>query len=235
MPIVKNDLFDYTNRYIYQDSDCFKFSLDSILLAEYVTLKGNNQLIVDMCAGNMSIPLILSKYTDSKIIGFEIQDNIYKLGLDSIKLNNLEQNLSIINDDINNIGNYYKPESIDIMVCNPPFFKVNETSYINDNKNLQIARHEIKLNLENIFQLSFKYLKNKGNLYMVHRAERLDEIISLGYKYHTYIKEVVPICTKKDNDPYMVLVKATKNAKPGIKIKKEICVENLTTYQHLFH
>ena len=71
MPIVKNDLFDYTNRYIYQDSDCFKFSLDSILLAEYIPVK-DNQSIVDMCAGNMAIPLILSKYTASKITGFEI-------------------------------------------------------------------------------------------------------------------------------------------------------------------
>lgn len=90
--LQKNDLFDYENRYIYQDGDFFKFSLDSILLAEYVDLPLDNKNIVDFCSGNMVVPLILSTYTNSKITGFEIQSEIYKLGLKSIKLNKLEKN-----------------------------------------------------------------------------------------------------------------------------------------------
>ena len=234
MTVVKNDLFDYTNRYIYQDSDCFKFSIDSILLAEYVTIKNDNEILVDMCCGNMAIPLIISKYTRAKITGFEIQKEVYNLGKDSIDLNGLNNQLSIINDDVNNIGNYYEAESIDTMICNPPFFKVNETSLVNEKESLKIARHELKLTLENVFQLAHKYLINKGCLYIIQRTERLDEIIALGYKYHTNIKEIVPICTKRGNDPYMVLIKAIKNSKPGTKLKKDIIVENLTSYQHLF-
>ena len=111
MAVVKNDLYDYTNRYIYQDSDCFKFSVDSILLAEYVQIKETNAKIVDMCCGNMAIPLIISKYTNSKITGFEIQKEIYKLGKDSIVLNNLENQLEIINDDVKNISKYYETDS----------------------------------------------------------------------------------------------------------------------------
>lgn len=234
MTVVKNDLFDYTNRYILQDSDCFKFSLDSILLAEYVTIKNSDKLIVDMCAGNMAIPLILSKYANTNIIGFEIQKSIYELGKKSIDINNLNKQIKIINDDIKNIQEYYSSDSIDILICNPPFFKINENSYLNANESLKIARHEVKLNLDNIFSIASKFLKNKGCLYIIQRAERLDEMLSLGYKYHTYIKEIQPILTKKDSDPYMVIIKAVKGSNPGTKLKHDICVENLTTYQHIF-
>ena len=59
--IVKNDLFDYQNRYIYQDSDFFKFSVDSILLSEFANKYPLNGKILDICTGNAVVPLILSK------------------------------------------------------------------------------------------------------------------------------------------------------------------------------
>ena len=148
---VKNDLFDYKNRYIYQDSGFFKFSVDSILLAEFAKIEKNDNIIVDMCAGNMAIPLILSTYTQKKITGFEIQSNIYDLGKKSIEVNGLSNQLTIINDDVKKIGNYFAKESIDIFLCNPPYFKCGDIKVINTTKELSYARHEIAINLEEIF------------------------------------------------------------------------------------
>ncbi len=231
--LVKNDLFDYEDRFIYQDSEYFKFSLDSILLAEYASEdKGHN--ILDMCAGNMAVSLILSKYINANITGFELMPEVFELGQKSIILNKLEDNLKIINDDVKNIGDYYSAEYFDAIVCNPPFFKTNENININKVKEKAVARHELSLTMEDIFKISRTYLKNKGNLYIVHRAERLDELITLASKYQINIKNIQLISTKKGENPRIVLVKAVKNSKQGVKINKEICIENLKTYKNIF-
>ena len=232
--LVKNDLYDYEHRYIYQDSEFFKFSVDSILLAEFANRDYENKKILDLCAGNMAIPLILSKYTDSQIIGFEIQNNVYKLGKQSIDLNNLNQQLMIINDDVENLGKYFVSEYFDIMVCNPPYFKVNDNKVVNNSKELSIARHELMLTLDDIFKLARTYLKNKGSIFLVHRVERLDEIINLGYKYQINVKEIQFISTKKGEKPRILLVRAVKNSKSGLKVNSEICIEDVKSYQNIF-
>lgn len=229
-----NDLYDYENRYIYQDTDFFKFSLDSILLAEYVDLPLKNKIIVDFCTGNMAIPLILSKYTDCKITGFEIQKNIYELGLNSIKLNKLEKQLNIINDDLKNIKKYFSTSTIDIITCNPPYYKISNDSLVNKNKTLSIARHEKKITLEDIFKISSIMLNNKGLLYLVHKCDRLDEIINYGFIYKLNVKKITLIKTKVNDYPTLVLVKCVKNSKPGIKIEDTLCINGLKTYKNLF-
>lgn len=84
--IVLNDLFDYDNLKIYQIKGNFKFSLDSILLAEYVKITKNTKNILDLCSGNAAIPLILSTKTKAKITAFEIQEHIYELGINSMNI-----------------------------------------------------------------------------------------------------------------------------------------------------
>lgn len=230
MKIVKNDLFDYKNRYIYQDKDGFKFSLDSILIAEYAHVKDNLK-ILDMCSGNAAIPLIISTKTKSNIVAFEIQEEIAALAKKSVELNGLENQIEVINDDVNNIANYFNKEYFDIIVCNPPYFK-NNSSIHNKEKIKAIARHEIKINLEQIFKISFDYLKNNGILYMSHRADRLDEVINIATKYNLNVKELILVQTK-NSDISMILVKCIKNSKNGIKIKV-LDVSKCSTYQHIF-
>lgn len=232
MKIVKNDLFDYKNRYIWQIQDGFKFSLDSILLAEY-TKVANNLNILDMYTGNAPVPLIISTRTNSNIVGFEIQKDIADLAQKSVLESKLEEQITIINDDIKNIGNYYTEESFDIITCNPPYFKEN-SSLVNKNDYKSLARHEIAINLDSIFSLGYKYLKNNGILYMVHRPERLDEIIILASKYKLNVKEIALIVTNKSMIPTLILVKCVKNSKNGLKFRKIYDVSKCTTYQHIF-
>ena len=231
---VKNDLFDYPNRYIMQIKDGFKFSLDSLLLAEFISLRQSDKLILDMCTGNAPVPLILSLKTDAKIIGFELQKDIAELAWESISINGLDKQIKVINDDVKNIDEFFKPNSFDVITCNPPYFKVNDDKNKNKNDYLTLARHEIAIDLETIFKLVNRFLKDNGNFYMVHRSERLDEIIIFANKYRLNVKEIQFISTKMNNNPSTILVKCVKNSKLGVKIKKEICVDNLSTYQHLF-
>ena len=102
--IVLNDLLNYNGLKIYQDTDSFCFSLDSVLLANFVTLNKNAKKIIDLGCGNAAIPLFLSTRTDSLITGVEIQKSIYDLAQKSIKYNKLDKKIDIINDDINNLS-----------------------------------------------------------------------------------------------------------------------------------
>ena len=232
-PKVLNDLFDY-GLSIYQIPGCFKFSLDSILLAEYIKITNKTKNILDLCTGNAAIPLILSTKTKAHIDAFEIQNIIYKLGFDSIKYNNLENQISIYNDDIKNISKYIINKKYDIITCNPPYFKCDENTNINEKEELAIARHEINIKLHELFKISSSYLNDGGEFYLVHRASRLDEIIIEASKNNLNVKNIELIKTKEDSKPYIVLVRCIKNSKYGVKIDNVKNINNLVTYKNLF-
>ena len=154
-----NYVLGYDNLKIYQNTEMFKFSLDSVLLANFVTINPSTKKILDIGTGNAIIPLILSTKTKSKITGVEIQKEVSNLATKSVKINNLDEQINIINKDINEYLKTDETEVYDVITCNPPFFKLNEKSIINESKCKQIARHEITLNLDNLIKIIKKLLK----------------------------------------------------------------------------
>ena len=115
-----NDLVGYDNLKIYQNDDWFKFSLESVLLPNFVSINPSTKSILDLCTGNAPIPLILSTRTNAHITGVEIQKDIYDLACKTIKINQLDNQIEIINDDILNIKDKYESDSFDIITVNPP-------------------------------------------------------------------------------------------------------------------
>ena len=158
---VINDLLGYKNLKIVQDTDWFSFSLDSVLLPNFVTLNKNVKKILDIGTGNAPIPLILSTKTDAEIYGIEIQKEVYEMARETIELNSLESKIKLINDDVNEIDKYFKPETFDVILSNPPYFKLNGKSKLNEVNTKAIARHEILLTLDQLLTVSSKLLKNK--------------------------------------------------------------------------
>lgn len=215
---VVNYLLGYKNLKIVQNTDMFNFSLDSVLLPNFVTLKKNTAKILDIGCGNAPIPLILATKTSAKIIGVEIQKDVYELALKTVKMNDLEKQIEIINDDINNIYTYFETESFDTVVCNPPYFKVATTPNINTIEYKTIARHEIKLNLEQIINIAKKVLKNNGNIAMVHRPERLSDIITIMRKNNIEPKRIRFVYPKETKEANILLIEGVKNGRPGLKI-----------------
>lgn len=232
--IVLNDLFDYEGLKIYQIKGNFKFSLDSIILAEYVKINNGTKNILDLCSGNAPIPMILSTKTNAKIDAFEIQEHIYDLGIKSIKYNNLDKQITLYNANVLEIDNYIKNKKYDIITCNPPYFKVENKDFINECDELAIARHEIKVDLESIFKIASQHLNDKGEFYLVHRVTRLDEIIIYANRYNLNVKNIELIKTKEENKPYIVLVRCIKNAKFGVKVNDIKNIENSVTYKGMF-
>lgn len=215
---VINYLLGFKNYFIVQDTQMFNFSLDSVLLPNFVTINKNINKILDIGCGNAPIPLILSTRTKAKITGVEIQKEVFDLAQKSVDINKLNNQIEIINADINDIYNQFETESFDIITCNPPFFKVNKDSNLNKNDYKTIARHEVKLNLDDIFKIAKKLLKNNGYIAIVHRPERLVDIITTMKKYNIEPKKVQFVYPKTNMEANILLVEGTKNGKEGLKI-----------------
>ncbi len=215
---VTNYLLGYKNLRIVQDSEMFSFSLDSVLLPNFVTLNKKISKILDIGCGNGVIPLILSTKTDAKIIGVEIQKNVFDLAKESIRINNKEDQITIINQDINDYYNTCETDTFDVITSNPPFFKYKETSNINKTDFKTIARHEVKLNLEQLFIIAKKLLKNNGVISIVNRPDRFVEIIELMRKNNIEPKRIRFVYPKKNKDANIMLIEGAKNGKPGLKI-----------------
>lgn len=219
---IKNYLLGYEDMYIYQDTDGFNFSLDSVLLANFVTLNKKTRTILDIGCGNAPIPLIMSTKIKSKIIGVEIQPKIFALAKKSVTLNNLDNQIEIINDDINKLYKNIESDSVDTITCNPPFFKLNGNSKLNNCDSKAIARHEINLTLEDIFKIAKKILKNNGNIAIVHRPERIVDIIILMKQNNIEPKRIRFVYPKKNKESNILLIEGTKNGKSGIKIESPL-------------
>jgi len=215
---VINYLLGYKDLKIVQDNEMFNFSLDSVLLPNFVTLNKKIDRILDIGCGNAPIPLILSTKTNAKITGVEIQKEVYDLAIESVNINKKENQINIINKDINDYYKEIETDSFDVITCNPPFFKYIETSNINKNDYKTIARHEVKLNLSQLFNIAKKLLKNNGVIAIVHRPERFVEVVEEMKKNNIEPKRVQFVYPKKNMEANIMLIEGSKNGKPGLKI-----------------
>jgi len=223
---VKNRLLNFDNMIIYQNDEWFTFSLDSVLLANFVNINLTDKKIIDFCTGNAPVPMLLSYRTKNDIIGVELQKEVYDLAVKSVKENKLENRIKIINGDIKNLSNLFDSDSFDIITCNPPYFKTENELLLNDNDIKTIARHEVKLNLEDIFIVARKLLKNGKKISMVHRPDRLIEIIDVMKKYGFEPKRMKLCYPKEGMDANILLIEGVKNGKSGLKIEPSLIIHN---------
>ena len=196
------------------------------MIPRFSVLK-NNMKIIDFCTGNAPIPIILSTLTDSNIIGVELQKEIYNLAVQSVKINNLEDRITLLNMNVLDIFNVYETDSFDLITCNPPYFRVNEFSNLNNNMIKSIARHEIEIKLEDICRISKKLLKNNGSLVLVHRTDRLSEIINMLLKYNLQPKRIRFLYPKEQENSNLVLIDARKNGNIGLKVLPPLICHNM--------
>jgi len=215
---VINDLVGYDNLKIVQNPDWFMFSLDSVLLPNFVTLNKNTKKILDLGTGNAPIPLILSTKTAEKIYAIEIQEDIYNMAKETVELNQLQEQITLINDDMKNLEKYFPYGSFNLITSNPPYFKKEEHSKYNNDLHKSIARHEVAITTAEIIEIAKKFLDNKGIFAMINRTARLIEIIELMRKNNIEPKKIRFIYPKKDKESNMFMIEGVKNGNPGLKI-----------------
>lgn len=212
---------------IIQNKDGFCFGMDSVLLSDFAKEIKKNSTILDMGTGTGILSILLSAKTqDTKITGVEIQQDVADMAQRSVQLNHLEERINIVCENIKELKKVYATGSFDAIVTNPPY-KKKGTGGINGNETKLISRHEITANLEDFIQIASYLLKDKGNIYMVHRPERLVDIMTNLRKYKIEPKVVKFVYPNQAKEPNLILVKATKNAKPFLKVEKPVYIYDL--------
>ncbi len=222
---VIHELLGYKHIKIIQNDDMFSFSVDSMLLANFVNVSQKTQKIIELGCGNGPILLFLTLKTTSPLIGIEIQEVIADMAKRSVSINNLENQITIINQDMKGIYKTIGANTCDIVICNPPYFKYQPASNINKNDYLTIARHEVKITLLEVISEAKKLLIDGGFFYLVHRAERFAEIISILTNEGFEIKRAQFVYSKiSSNEALFVLIEAKKNGKSGLKVLKPLYI-----------
>lgn len=202
---------------IIQPREGYRFSLDSVLLAHFPELLHTGN-IVDLGTGNGVLPLLLSQRIESvRISGVEIQEEMADRARRSVEMNRLQDRIEIINLDINQIQNYWPGGFADLVVSNPPFWRKNEGK-LSNNREEAIARHELHLTLSQLIKQARYILRPGGRLALIHRADRLPEIIQEFAANKMGIKKLQTVHALIHKEAKQVLVEGEKGARPGLKI-----------------
>lgn len=220
------DDLEFNNLKIIQNEDGFCFGIDAVLLSDFAKNIKKDANVLDLGTGTGIISILLCAKTNlKKVIGVEIQKDVYDMAVRSSKLNNLENKFEVINENILNLKNIFDNNSFDVIVTNPPYKKIN-TGVINDTQKKLISRHEIYANLEDFISISSKLLKDKGEFYMIHRPERMVEIFTIMKNYKIEPKEVRMIFSNEKKSPKMFLVKGVRNGKEYLKFRENLYIYN---------
>lgn len=223
---VLNDILGYKGLKLFQDPDYFCFSLDSVVLANYCNIRVRDSKIVEFCSGNGVVSIIMSQRTKANIIGIEIQEKLYNMANESLNINNLNERITFINEDIKEYVKG-KDNNVDLIVCNPPYFKYDQNNKINDSIEKQIARHEICINIDDICSCASKILKDNGKLCIVHRTDRFTDVYDSMKKYRIEPKRIKYIYNNENSNSEMFLIEGQKNAGTGLIIDKPLIIRNL--------
>ncbi len=218
------DDLQYKGLKIIQNTDGFCFGVDSVLLTEFAKDMKKNKTIVDLGTGTGIIGILLSKKVEaSKVIGIEIQKDVAEMASRSVELNNLQNIMQILNEDVKSLS--LEKNSFDYVVTNPPYKKIG-TGIINKEDKQIISRHETTVNLDEWLKVASNLLKDNGAIYMVHRPERLNEIIENLRKYRLEPKRIRFVYPKVSKDANLVLIKAVKYANSFLKVEKPLIIYN---------
>ena len=220
------DDLQLNNLKIIQNKDGFCFGIDAVLLSDFAKDIRNNSKVLDLGTGTGIIGTLLCAKTKlSKIYGIDIQKDVCDMASRSIKLNHLEDKFEIINSNIKDLNNIFEEASFDAIVSNPPYKKDN-SGLQNESEAKLISRHEITASLEDFISISSKLLKNNGNIYIVHRPERLSDLFYLLKKYNLEPKKLRMVQSYITSKPKLILVKAIKNAKSFLNIEEPLIIYN---------
>ncbi|MCT3257599.1 tRNA1(Val) (adenine(37)-N6)-methyltransferase [Lactiplantibacillus plantarum] len=211
---------------IIQSSQVFAFSLDAVLLGDFAQVaKGVKSQIVDLCAGNGAVGLFASAKTQGHITAVEIQPRLADMAQRSVVLNDLTQQMTVLNEDLLEITRQLPKDSVDTVLCNPPYFKDRPQSVKNPNPHLAIARHELSANLDQILAVTSDLLKMNGKAYFVHRPERLDDLFSTMATNRLAPKRIRFVHPKAQREANMVLIEMIKDGqRNGVRIMPPLVV-----------
>lgn len=205
-------------RYIISHKDKYCFSSDSVMLANMVNATSKSK-VVDLCCGGGIIGILIALNTGCKnVTCVEIQNEMADMARRSVIMNSLEECVKIENYDVKNITDIIPHGYADIVVCNPPYYKTG-SGETRQKDCIAIARHEIALTLEELVVSTSKILKFGGLFYLVHKAERMAEVLTCLSNHNLTPKQIFTITTANNDTADTFIVISKLGAKHGVVVK----------------
>lgn len=216
----------YKNSKFIQNKNLYRFSSDSIILANLVEIKGS-QYILDLGSGSGIIGILLAlKNKEVKVDLIEIQEELYNLSIKNISINNLQDR--VFSENANYISKTYQ-EHYDIIVINPPYFEKDKGMYTS-NTSKALARTELKTTLKEIIETAKKAIKPKGAVYIIYKAERLVDLVSCLREKKLEPKKIYNIQPKANKEIDTIIIKAVRDGRKGIKAKNIVVYDENGDY-----
>lgn len=220
------DDLQFHNLKLIQNKNGFCFGIDSILLSDFAKEIPLKAKVLDLGTGTGILGILLCEKTKlSKIYGIEIQKDVAEMATRSIQLNNLQNRFEILNINIKDLPALFPKNSFDAIVSNPPY-KKNQSGLKNISETKLISRHETTASLEDFIKISSYFLNSNCSLYMVHRPERLSDLIYLLRQYRLEPKKLRFVHSYPNSKPKLILIKATKNANSFLNIEEPLVIYN---------
>jgi len=219
------DDLQYKGLRLIQKKDGFCFGIDAVLLASFADIKKNDS-VIDLGTGTGIIPVLLAGKTEAKaIVGLDIQREMTEMANRSVELNNLQNRVKIVCGDIKDSVECFGASSFNVVASNPPYMNAGG-GLVNPSDTLAISRHEIMCTLEDVIKAGSRLLVPGGQMAMVHKPERLVDIVYLMRSYSIepkFIRFVHPSPYKKAN---ILLIKGTRNGRPQLKMMEPLYVHD---------
>lgn len=222
-PGERFDDLERNGYHIIQNPEKFCFGMDAVLLSGFVRVR-KGETVLDMCTGTGIIPILLSAKTEAKhIYAVEIQPESADMAERSVRVNGLTERITVETGDIRQAAERYGRNSMDVVTCNPPYMPCGK-GLANPESAKAIARHEVLCTLEDVCTQSAAVLKDGGRLFLVHRPQRLAEIITLLVKTSLEPKRMKFVQPFADKKPNMVLIEAVKGGGRELLVEAPVIV-----------
>ena len=202
---------------IYQDDQLYCFTSDAVLLSKFARVK-KGDVVADFCSGSGIVGLHLYGLNAEKIDSvslFELQKPLYDLSVKSIKHNKLEDKFTAINCRVQDIDNSYAGK-FSLITCNPPYMEKGR-GFVDEKDCIALCRAEIALTLDELISAISKALKFGGRVNMVHRADRLVDVMCC-FRAHNIEPKRLQLVSSADKTPYLFLIEGVKGGKSGLAV-----------------
>ncbi|MGL4362039.1 MAG: tRNA1(Val) (adenine(37)-N6)-methyltransferase [Cellulosilyticaceae bacterium] len=211
---------------LIQNPEVFCFGIDAVLLAHFAGMTKKTKHILDIGTGTGIIPILMhAMHERGQYVGIDVQEEMVDMANRSVKLNNIEQDIEMKHIDIKQYKQNFKPHQFDLVTCNPPYMK-GTTGLKNDNHSKTIARHEVLCTLEDIIEAAAYVLKDKGKFAMIHRPQRLVDIMYGMKQNGIEPKRLQMVHGKANTAPTMVMVEGVRNGGSELRVDAPLIVYN---------
>lgn len=206
---------------VIQNKDGFCFGSDAVLLSRFVKLKKGAR-VLDMCSGTGIIPVLLWGMSElSSIDAVEIVPKVSDMASRTMELNGLSDKIRVHCMDLKDSKKVFGAHCFDAVTCNPPYMNAGG-GLVNPKDTLALARHEIACTLDDVVRVSREVLKPCGKLFMVHRADRLCDVISTFRKYRIEPKRLSIVYPSEGKGANLILIEGAVDGKAQLKLEPAV-------------